>query len=271
MISISEKEFRQIADYVKRNIGINLRDEKKTLVNGRLNSVLEELGFKSFGEYYKYLESDKSGEAITTFIDKITTNHTFFMRETSHFYYFRDVLLPEFYNKLEEKDLRIWCAACSTGEEAYTLAILIDEYFGKKKFLWDTRVLATDISIKVLKQAAEGQYTKDKINSIPKEWKEKYFRVVDFDTYSVEDKIKNEVIFRRFNLMNKNFPFKKKFQVIFCRNVMIYFDNETKDDLVNRLYHSLEQGGYLFIGHSETINRSDNKFEYIMPAVYRKR
>lgn len=270
MITITEKEFKQLAEYIKLNYGIYLKEEKRALVNGRLQNVLLQNGFNSFSEYYQYIISDKTGNAATTLINKITTNHTFFMREKDHFDYFRDKILPSLKNKVAEKDLRVWSAGCSSGEEPYTLAMLIDECFGKEKVLWDAKVLATDISSKVLGEAKEGIYSNEKIETIPSVWKLNYFTKHSSDSHIIHNKIKNEVIFRKFNLMEEVFPFKRKFHVIFCRNVMIYFDAETKQKLVNKFYDSLVYGGYLFIGHSESLNREGTMFKFVSPAIYRK-
>lgn len=270
MITISEKEFKILTEYIKKNYGIHLKKEKQTLITGRLHNVLTQLGFNSFTEYYNYLIEDKTGEASIILIDKITTNHTYFMRETEHFYIFRDRVLPYLKKNSKDKDLRVWCAASSTGEEPYTLAMILDEFFNKDKLWWDTKVLATDISKSVLDTAKKGIYNNERLLPLPKHWKLNYFNKYDNEKSVVNDRIKNEVIYRRFNLMENVFPFKKKFHVIFCRNVMIYFDNETKDRLVNKFYDIMEPGGYLFIGLSESLNREKTRFKYISPAVYRK-
>jgi chemotaxis protein methyltransferase CheR len=148
--------------------------------------------------------------------------------------------------------------------------MIIADYFGNEKILWDTKILATDISTKVLNKAKLGVYNNESIESIPKMWRNMYFTRFDNENSVIADSIKKEVIYRVFNLMNTSLPFKKKFHVIFCRNVMIYFDADTKRDLVNRFYEHTEQGGYLFIGHSESLNREETKYKYVMPAVYRK-
>jgi chemotaxis protein methyltransferase CheR len=270
MVKIAEREYELLADYILKNYGIKLGDGKKSLVVSRLQNVLMQKKFSNFSEYYDYVVSDKTGDAAATLVDKITTNHTFFMRESNHFYYFRDNVLPYFASTIKNKDLRIWSAGCSTGEEAYTLAMIMQDYFGTDKPLWDTRVLATDISSKVLETAKKGEYRSKDIESFPLYWRTNYFRKTDDEKSVVINKIRNEVIFRSFNLMNSSFPFKKKFHVIFCRNVMIYFDAQTKKDLVDRFYDFTEPGGYLFIGHSESLNREEARFKYVMPAVYRK-
>lgn len=270
MVTITEKEFWQLADYIKFHYGIHLGHEKMALVTGRLNSVLEQAGFNNFTDYYKYVITDKTGDAVVTLIDKITTNHTYFMREAEHFYYFRDRVLPYFADTIKDRDLRVWCAASSSGEESYTLAMLIDEFFGVDKKWWDTKVLATDISEKVLDIATKGVYDNTKIAPLPAHWKLNYFRKISQDQSVINEKIRNEVVYRKFNLMNETFPFKKKFHTIFCRNVMIYFDTETKKRLVEKFYDHMEYGGYLFIGHSESINKETTRFKYVLPAVYRK-
>jgi chemotaxis protein methyltransferase CheR len=270
VITITDKEFKQLAAYIKANYGINLRDEKQALVTGRLQSELVQHGFNNFSEYYKYIISDKTGAAIPNLINKITTNHTFFMREEEHFHYFRDIVLPYLIRTVNKKDLRIWSAGCSSGEEPYTLAMILDDYLGKEKIWWDTKILATDISGKVLEKAKKGVYNNQELTSIPSHWKLKYLKETENDNSVLIDQIRDEVIYRKFNLMEEVFPFKQKFHVIFCRNVMIYFDNETRRNLVNKFYEALEYGGYLFIGHSESISRDETSFKYISPAVYRK-
>jgi chemotaxis protein methyltransferase CheR len=192
------------------------------------------------------------------------------MREADHFLYFRDKVLPYLIKTVRNKDLRIWCAACSSGEESYTLAMILDEFLGKEKKKWDTKVLATDISEKVLSIARTGVYEKERIEPLPEMWKKCYFNKYDSENLILTDAIRNEVIYRKLNLMEPIFPFKKKFHTIFCRNVMIYFDSDTKNQLVKKMYNRLEYGGYLFIGHSESLDRETTSFKYIMPAVYRK-
>lgn len=270
MVTITKQEFSRLAAYIKANYGINLKEEKQALVTGRLHNVLMQNNFNSFSEYYDYVISDKTGDAAAAMINKITTNHTFFMREADHFYYFRDKVLPYLTDKVKDKDLRIWSAGCSSGEEPYTLAMVIDEFFGKEKVWWDAKVLATDISGKVLEEAAKGIYGNEEISTLPFHWKLNYFKKSDNQKSVLVDRIRNEVIYRKFNLMDVDFPFKRKFHVIFCRNVMIYFDAQTKRELVNKFYNVMEYGGYLFIGHSESLNREETKYKYVMPAVYRK-
>lgn len=270
MVTITDKEFTQLAKYIKDNYGINLKEEKKMLVIGRLHTVLAEKNFENFSQYYKYLISDKTGNAVNILVNKITTNHTYFMREKNHFDYLRDRALPSLMNVVKDRDLRIWCAGCSSGEEAYTLAMMLDQFCQEQKLWWDKKILATDISDKVLNIAKKGVYQKEQIIPLPEVWKRDYLKKVDSDNFIFADKIKNEIIYRKFNLMERLFPFKKKFHVIFCRNVMIYFDMNTKNELIHKFYNSMEHGGYLFIGHSESLGGQSTGFKYIMPSVYRK-
>lgn len=270
MYKITDEEFNLLAAYIKDQSGINLRAEKKTLLVSRLSHVLRDLGIEDFKTYYKMLLKDEAGVEISRLIDRITTNHTYFMRETDHFRYLTERVLPFWDESIGDRDLRVWCAASSSGEEAYTLAILLEEYFGNRLQSWDKKILATDLSKSILDKAKAGIYSEDQVSSLPKTWQLNYFDKKSPKTFQVKEGLKKEVIFRRFNLLEPKFPFKKKFHVIFCRNVMIYFDNPTKEKLIEKMYDSLEVGGYLFIGQSESINKAQTRFKYVKPAIYRK-
>lgn len=268
MINIKEKEFRELVGFLKNTYGINLI-QKRNLIEARLNNVLAEKGFTSFREYLDFVYSDSTRCELTTMINKLTTNHTYFMREPEHFQYFRNKVLPYFHERIKDRDLRVWSAGCSSGEEPYTLAMILQEYFEREKESWDKKILATDISANVLQKAIEGIYDTEALEKVSEAWKLNYFNKLGNNKFMVTDQLKNEVIFRMFNLMDE-FPFKRKFHTIFCRNVMIYFDKETKERLVKKFYDMTEWGGYLFIGLSESINRAEVPYEYIMPSVYRK-
>ncbi|KNY27291.1 CheR family methyltransferase [Pseudobacteroides cellulosolvens] len=268
--SITDKEFLLITDFLKKNYGVRIGPEKKSLVVSRLGSLLKDKGFERFSQLYDYVITDKTGEALVNLVDKLTTNHTFFMRENDHFKFFGDVVLPWMEQYIKDRDLRVWSAGCSTGEEPYTLSMIMNDYFESKNAQWNTKLLATDISTTVLNKAKTGVYLNEQMESLPTTWKVKYFNKLNGENYEIKSLIKDNVIFRRFNLMENVFPFKKKFHVIFCRNVMIYFDEETKRTLINKFYDMTEPGGYLFIGHSESIGREQSRYKYIMPAVYRK-
>lgn len=265
MIRLTDKEFLDIVSYIKSNYGINL-EKKRQLIESRMYSVLAEKNLTNFTDYFALIQQNNSNE-ITAMLNKLTTNHTYFLREPSHFEFMKEVFLPEQERNNREKDIRIWSAGCSSGEEAYTTIMTMKDYFGSQK--WDYRILATDISAKVMESAQIGVYSKESIKDIPPLWKQKYFTPKGEEHYALSDEIKNEVIFKPLNLMG-NFSFKKPFDLIFCRNVMIYFDQPTKNALIDKFYDVLKPGGYLFIGHSETVQRESSKFKYIKPSIYQK-
>ncbi|MDD3394531.1 MAG: protein-glutamate O-methyltransferase CheR [Anaerotignum sp.] len=269
MNTLKENDFVRLYTFIQKKYGINL-SKKKQLIEGRLNSTLFSMGFAEYSEYVDYILTKSTEKDIEVLLNKLTTNYTYFMREKAHFDYFSNTILPFLVKNKKDKVLSVWSAGCSTGQEPYTLSILMKEFLGKDASLWDTRVLATDISQKVLVQAQKGVYPKESLKDMPSEWVHKYFnRVANTDEYEVTPQLKANVIFKPFNLMDP-IKFKIPFDVIFCRNVMIYFNQQTKDDLVNRFYDTTNHGGYLIIGLSETVNKSNTKYKYIMPAIYRK-
>ncbi len=273
-LTITDDEFETIRSLIYKQFGINLTDQKRSLVVGRLQKLMRTLGFTTFMQYLNYLENDKTKNALGELINRISTNHTFFFREKSHFDFFSNVTLPQTVERLKRgnsKDLRIWCAGCATGEEAYTLVMLLFEFFGTQYGAWDAGLLATDISTAALGTAQAGVYPAERTTLIPKEYLRKYFNKTPAGDWVVQDRLKKEIVYRRFNFMNEQFPFKKPFSAIFCRNVMIYFDQPTRDALVRRFYNHTEPGGYLFIGHAESLRRDSCPYEYVEPAIYRKR
>jgi len=269
-VELRDKEFNQIREYLKEHYGISMGNEKRTLIFSRLRPLLKQKGFDDFAEYFNYLISDKTGEASVVFVNRLTTNHTFFMREPEHFEFLKSKVLPWVEDKFgAQKDLRLWCAACSSGEEAYTLQMIVQDYFENKPG-WNLEILATDISERVLQQATLGIYSNESLKPMHDHWMKKHFIKYDNDNMIVKDDIKRLITYRKFNLKEEKLPFKKPFHVIFCRNVMIYFDNNTREALVNRFYNVLENDGYFFIGHSESLSNINTKFKYVMPAVYKK-
>lgn len=266
---ITDSEFRRIVVYVKRTTGIDL-SEKRILVNGRLQNYLLRNGYNNCDEYMEKVEKDSGGKEARNLINALTTNHTYFMREFEHMDYLRKLILPQIKVKeAAKKDIRIWSAASSTGEEPYTIAMVLKDFFGLDHKFWDTRVLATDLSTRVLEVAQRGKYLKEQIDPLPDNWKRRYFKRLNELEFQALPELKKEVIFRQFNLMNP-FPFHKKFHVVFMRNVMIYFDEATKLELLKKVYNYLEPGGYLFVGTTESIDRKGTGFQYIEPSIYRK-
>lgn len=270
-MEITEPEFQRLVKFMYDNFGINL-SAKKVLVQGRLGNMLRERGFTNYNDYIDTVLKDTTGAEVTTILNKLTTNHTFFMREPEHYTFLKDTILPYMVETCSKDHiLRIWSAACSSGEECYTTAMLMDQYFGAEKAKWDTRILATDISQSVIAKAKAGIYNEDGMKGLSNDWKTRYFNNLGNGKYEICQGIKDEVIFKTFNLMDP-MPEKykmKPFDLIFCRNVMIYFDQPTKQALVNRFYDVVKPGGYFFIGHAESVNRADTQFDYIQPAIYR--
>lgn len=164
--------------------------------------------------------------------------------------------------------LRLWCAGCANGQEAYTLAIILKEYFGDSFNQFKPAILATDISISALKNAVEGYYTEEGLSGIPKNLQKKYFDLNKDGSGTAKKELKDVILFKRLNFMNSTFPFKNKFNIIFCRNVMIYFDNKTKENLVDKFHKYMMNQSWLFVGHSETLGRKNNNFKYIKPSTY---
>ena len=274
MMAISDEEFDLLRRLIYDRFGINLTDQKRSLLVGRLQKVLRQAGVQSFRHYYESLISDPTETALSKLVDRISTNHTYFYREKSHFDFFSQTVLPAVSARLRtanSRDLRVWCAGCSSGEEAYMLLMLLHEFFGPEYARWDAGVLATDISSRVLDIARQGTYPDERVRMLPESLRQRYFRRLADGTWAVVDGLRQEATFRRFNLMNETFPFKKPFDVIFCRNVMIYFDEPTRRRLVEKFHRHLAPNGYFFLGHSETLGRAQSLFHYLGPAVYQKK
>lgn len=269
MLPISEPDFQRLVQFIQKNYGINLT-KKKQLITSRLSNTIAALGYPDFTAYVDHIINQKNQNDIELMLNKLTTNYTYFMRESTHFDFFTSTILPQLVETKKNKVLSIWSAGCSSGEEPYTISMLLKDYLGTQASMWDTRVLATDISQKALTAAQAAIYDTQALESVSEQWRHNYFvKGPGPDKYTVAPKIKSNVIFRTFNLMDP-IRFKLKFDVIFCRNVMIYFDQPTKDALVKRYYEATNPGGYLLIGHSETLNKETTAYKYIMPATYRK-
>ena len=266
-MQITDQEFYRIVRYVKAHYGINL-EQKRVLICGRLENYLVRNGYNSYDEYMNLVENNAGSKEAVNLINVLTTNHTYFMREFVHMEFLRDVILPELKKKeAGSKDLRIWSAASSTGEEPYTIAMILADFFGLEHNQWDTKVLATDLSTRVLQHAMRGRYLKEQIDPLPPNWKRRFFSQISAEEFEVKPELKEQVIFRQFNLMNP-LPLKRKLHVVFLRNVMIYFEDQTKMELVERIYDFMEPGGYLMIGTTESLDKT--RFRYVRPSIYRK-
>ncbi|HMK65002.1 MAG TPA: protein-glutamate O-methyltransferase CheR [Thermodesulfobacteriota bacterium] len=272
-LECTETDFHNICRLVYDQSGINLQEGKQELVKARLGKRIRHGNFRSFREYYDFVVNDSSGEELIQLLDSISTNFTHFFRENQHFDYLRTELIPFLRTAKgrSKRKIRVWSAGCSTGEEPYTIAITLLE--AKESYSdWEPEILATDISTKVLNSAQSGIYSCQKVQSLSREVLKKYFLRGDNqwrDFVKVKPEVKRAVTFRRFNLMG-SLPEAEPFDCIFCRNVMIYFDKETRNALIQRFYNHLEKEGVLFIGHSESLTGMKHSFQYVRPAIYKK-
>lgn len=263
---ITDADFHRMVNFVKSNYGIDL-SQKRQLITGRLSPVLRKMGYQKFSDFVNHLMEKRDDEEITLLLNKLTTNYTFFMREKEHLDLFRQRIIPELVRRHQrDKVLSIWSAGCSSGEEPYNISMYLFDYLGAQAGEWDTRILATDISAKALATARQGTY--ELPDTIPAEWKRKYFTKNANGTYTVTPMVKNNVIFRSFNLMEP-INFRRKFDVIFCRNVMIYFDQPTRDALVQRFYNATVPGGYLLISYSENLS-PNTPYRKLATATFQK-
>ena len=265
---LTAREFEQIRRLAHDQFGLDLREGKETLVSTRLSKKIRELNFPSFQAYFRHVIEDRTGESLIALIDALTTNYTSFFREPAHFDFLRETILP---GLRDRGRIDVWSNACSTGEEPYSIAFCLIEELGEQA-LDRIRILATDISTRVLDRARQGAYPAERFQGIPASRLRQYLLRGEGrfqNWYRVKPEVRAAVEFQRLNLMDR-FSHLGPFPVIFCRNVMIYFDRPTQQDLVNRLSDCLEPGGYLLIGHSESLNGIDHPLRYLRPATYRK-
>lgn len=271
-LQLTEEEFRLLSKLVAKNFGINITVEKRSLLMDRLLKTVYEGGFASFKDYYEYVVKDPSGQALLHLADKLSTNYTFFFREFEHFQFLQEVVIPRLVGKKRHtKKIRIWSAGCSSGEEPYTLAMIMKEFFGWEINKWDIGILATDISSSALAKAIAGTYTGAQLQQVPPMYRIRYFKPDTAGNWLISQELKELILFRRLNLTNEIYPFKGLFDVILCRNVMIYFDNDTRNAIIERFHRYTEPEGYLFISHSESLGQSNNLYRFIQPAIYQKR
>lgn len=274
--TLSETEFRKIASYIEKNVGIKMPPEKRLMMQSRLTSRLKALQLDSFKQYIDYVFSgkDTDNHEIIMMIDAMTTNLTEFFREPQHFDFMRNVALPEFAAQGRGK-IKIWSAGCSTGQEPYTLSMVMSEFIRQNptSSIRDYSVLATDISTKVLDKAASAIYPMDAVKGIPKQTMHQYFlKGKDPKNPSVrlKQEIRDRVNFMRLNFMDDDYGFRDTLQIIFCRNVLIYFDKTNQERVINQFLRYLEPGGYLFLGHSETIFGMTLPFRTVAPTVFQR-
>lgn len=270
---ISDQDFYRLSDFIYTNYGIKLLINKKIMLQSRLKSRLKANNMTSFKDYTQYVLSGKCGEAeIIEMIDLVSTNKTDFYRESVHFDFLKQVALPEMINQMGMDYLKVWSSASSSGEEVYTITMVVSEFMEKSpKF--DYTVLGTDISSRILDKAKMAVYPMDRIDVIPIEQKKKYLlRSKDLENPSVRivPELRAKTRFQRLNLIDNVYDVAKDFDFIFCRNVLIYFDRETQERVLNKLCLHLRIGGYFFLGHSESISAMDLPLKQIKPTIFQK-
>jgi chemotaxis protein methyltransferase CheR len=260
--------FKQFADLIYKEAGIHLGEHKQALVSARLGKRMRFLSIINFDDYYEYIQRDQSRKELSNLVDAISTNVTFFFREPDHF-----TILAKLIKQWEQEQqtrFRIWSAACSTGEEPYTMGLILSETLQN---VTDVKILATDISTSVLATARKGEYEAKKLEKISGNMIKKYFTLVrnkEKKLYQISETIKKMIQFSWLNLSSPPYPMKGPFDVIFCRNVMIYFDNKVKERLLDDMYRLLKPGGYLIVGHAESLSGLSSRFKSVKPSVYIK-
>jgi len=274
--TLSEHELKRVSDFIGQEVGIQLPMAKRTLVESRLSKRLRALGFDDFRDYLDYTLEDSDGTLEKLqLIDVLTTNKTSFYRESDHFDYMVNHAVPAITEdtKSGRKEISLWSAGCSTGEEAYTISIELNELATQKNNI-AFNILATDISHTCLSKASRGIYTERQAESIPVELRKKYLlrsRNTDKALVQMGPQLRHRIKFRSLNLMDKHFDVPKNMDIIFCRNVMIYFNNELREELVKKFESHLAIGGYLFVGHSESLNGIKTTLQQTAPMVYQKK
>jgi chemotaxis protein methyltransferase CheR len=266
-LKLTASEFRQISELAYQRFGLDLKSGKEALVAARLGKKLRKLGFGTFAEYHRHVLADSSGDALVELIDALTTNHTGFLRERAHFEFLSRAANEEF---REISTLRVWSAACSSGEEPYSIAMCLGEALSPTPAR-QIHILATDISTRMLDAGRRGVYPALRFEDVPEPWRRAYWlrgRGESNGFYRVKPALAQQIEFDRQNLIE---PCSERglFHVIFCRNVMMYFDQATQQGIVARLSGCLERGGYLFVGHSESLTGVQHALKYVCPATYR--
>ncbi len=268
--TMSDKEFNDLRNVIFGSIGIEIREHKKHLLVNRLAKRLRQLGLPRFQDYLNYIEtSPNRHQEMVELIDAVTTNKTDFYREPKHFHIMDEVSLPALTaDPSRKRTINVWCSASSSGEEPYTLAICLAEHVQKKPG-WSFEVLASDVSETMLRTAASGIYLEDRIQPVPHEILRKYFLKGD-RRYKVKPELARYVTFKKINLKHDFQNSLSNYDIIFCRNVLIYFNQDSQDQIIEKHWRVLKPGGYLYLGHSETLHKTSRLFEYVAPSVYRK-
>ena len=262
-MELKKAEFQKVQGLIYKYCGINLHEGKEALVRARLMKRMRKLEIREFSSYLTFMEEDTSGAEFLSLVDVLTTNKTNFFRESKHFDFIRQEVIPAMGNR----PVKWWSAGCSTGEEPVSWAITLLEE--QRKWASNVKILATDLSRDVVHFAKEGVYSSKKMAEVPMPVKKKYFRTLQ-DGHQVREEVMDMITYGGLNL-KKPWPLKGPFHMIMCRNVMIYFNQQTQQRLVSRFCDLLESGGYLFLGHSESVSTENKRFLNVRPAVYQKR
>ncbi|MEW6387518.1 MAG: protein-glutamate O-methyltransferase CheR [Thermodesulfobacteriota bacterium] len=269
---LTEREFQDFCQLIRQHAGIHLTTQKKELVRARLMKIMRTRGLVSFQQYYRQVLEDRSGAELTLLLDAISTNQTAFWREPTHFLYLAKEVLPLWVKQLRGNPRwRFWSAGCSSGEEPYTLAMVLQDALPGHD-LSGVKIYASDISTQMLAQAQRGVYPLARVEPLSPEWRRRFFQkgVNRWEGFvRVKPELRAMMQFFRLNFM-ESFSFNQEFDLIFCRNVMIYFEKSTQAELVAKFYKCLRPGGYLFIGHSESLCNISHRFIYVKPTIYRK-
>ncbi len=272
---LTRREYEIVRKLVYAKSGINLGDQKMQLVRARLGKRVRQGGFGSFGEYIRHVERDQTGEELCSLLDAISTNTTHLFREIRHFHLLRETIQRWASSKewrARNDTVRIWSAACSSGEEPHSIVMVVADVLRAYPGL-NVKILASDLSTQMLARAQLGLYEPHRVGTVPADLKTRYLKKVRHEGKSmlqVVPELRRLITFARFNLMTPTFPFRRGFHIVFCRNVMIYFDRETQTKLVNKIAYALQPGGLLLIGHSESLNGIDHPMTYVEPTVYRR-
>ncbi len=269
---LSDKEFDSLSAYIYNEYGIKMPYVKKIMLQSRLQKRLRQLNLPTFKEYCEYVFGSHGSEEIIHMMDVVSTNKTDFFREPVHFDFMREIILPEIVGS-KQRNIKIWSAGSSSGEEAYTIAITINE-FTENNNGFDYQIIGTDISTVMLKTAVDAIYKEDKIEPIPLSLRKKYFlksKDPGSKLYRVAPQIRSKVKFGRLNLMDSSYPINEPFDVIFCRNTLIYFDRETQESVINKLCRHLRTNGYFLLGHSESITNMNVPLKHIKPTIFQKK
>ncbi len=271
---LTQKQFEKLSSYIFNHYGIKMPEEKKVILECRLQKRLRDLQLDNFSDYVDYVFSaEGQSNEVVHMIDTICTNKTEFFRESEHFEILSNSVLYEIINNPQfQVPVNIWSAGCSSGEEAYTIAFVIEEFQEKNRF-FNYKIYGSDISSRIIRQAIEAIYPEERTTGIPIEMKRKYFlRSKDRDKSKVRIKpsVRNKTVFRRQNLMDEKYDVPNNLDIIFCRNVLIYFNKPTQEIVLKKLVNKLKVGGYLFLGHSESIMGMNLPLIRIIPTIFKK-